>query len=202
MEFRKRAALVWGRAWWGLLFLMVLLLAAGPARAGEAKYLVEDNAYGQSLLEQVRSVVASSLGLYVQEKIVVVMTSAEDLRRISQMEVAQMRSYGAYSGGRTTLYVLSGINRDQFAQEASQMLARSWLGTVAPRAQSLELQNGFVALVSYHTLQKLGAYRAADEMLRTDDPHIYGMRKLISLEEQLGWDGLLKLMSTATEMPR
>jgi len=182
-----------------IVWAALLAISIAPVNA-DIPYVIETNADGQAMYQQVRVLVAA-FGVTSQDKVTVAMASPDDLARVSGMNVEMMKSFAVYSRGQIILYMLCGINRDQFTLEAAQTITRSWLSRYAPREQSQNLQEGFAMLVGYHALQKAGAYRAADEMLRIDDPRSYGMRRLLNLEEQQGWSAVLEFMRTSLDIP-
>lgn len=111
------------------------------------------------------------------------------------------RTLGLYvrRGHLRVIYMLHGVPRLIFRTTVAHEFAHAWQTEHCPLLSSNNdaLREGFAEWVAYHHLRWLGAHKAAQRMLVANHPYRPYLDYVLSLEQQLGREGVIDYIKRA-----
>ena len=173
-----------------ILFLAIFILSFIPSIVFAASTdIINDSKQMDALIPKVKATLVKEFGIFI--------TLPVDYHLLEGSEMDKIMNDGTYKGaeiglhrfvnGRHEVYIMKGMNEDQFCSTLAHELTHAWQIERCVRNQDGVVKEGFARWVEYKYLDLIGAYALANSVKEVADP-VYGVgfRKMLDLEDKIG----------------
>ena len=165
---------------------------------------IYDPVQAQALFEQTASVVSDHLGLGLTVGTGFTLVDQRHLQRMAAEADAnpvdnphEVIGLFARRGRERIMYILYGLPRTLFIQTVAHEWGHAWHRENCPLLNDPTTCEGFAEWVAYKALRELGAAKQAAAMTKRDGLYGEGLRKMLALERQRQFAGVLEFCRRA-----